>query len=58
MSKNLHEPVYVTNYGQAYLGDAYELLKYLSSNSVDLIITSPPFALQRQKSYGNEDQES
>jgi site-specific DNA-methyltransferase (cytosine-N4-specific) len=29
----------------------------VSSNSVDLVITSPPFALQRQKEYGNEDQE-
>lgn len=58
MSNQLQKPVYVTKYGQAYLGDAYQLLKCLSSNSVDLIITSPPFALQRQKSYGNEDQES
>ncbi len=58
MSNNLQKPVYITKYGQAYLGDSYELLKCLSSNSVDLIITSPPFALQRQKSYGNEDQES
>lgn len=58
MNNNLHNPVYTTEYGQSYLGDSYELLKHLSSNSVDLIVTSPPFALQRQKSYGNEDQES
>jgi len=51
-------PVYMTKYGQAYLGDSAQLLKELSSNSVDLVMTSPPFALQRQKSYGNEDQDS
>lgn len=55
---NLPTPIYTTKYGQAYLGDAAELLKSLDSNSVDLLITSPPFALQRQKSYGNEDQDS
>lgn len=29
----------------------------LPDDSVDLVITSPPFALQRQKSYGNKTQE-
>jgi site-specific DNA-methyltransferase (cytosine-N4-specific) len=31
-------------------------LKELKDESVDLFITSPPFALQRQKDYGNKDQ--
>jgi site-specific DNA-methyltransferase (cytosine-N4-specific) len=31
-------------------------LEQLPSESVDLIVTSPPFALLRKKSYGNEDQ--
>lgn len=44
---------YSTKYGSAYLGDALELLKKLPSESIDLICTSPPFALLRQKSYGN-----
>lgn len=57
MFKNLPTPVYITNYGQAYLGDSAQLLKSLPSNSVDLVMTSPPFALQRQKSYGNENQD-
>ena len=35
-----------------YLGDSAEILKNLSSNSVDLIITSPPYSDQRSKSYG------
>lgn len=56
--KALPNPVYTTKYGKAYLGDAYELLQCLPNNSVDLVITSPPFALRRQKSYGNEEQES
>lgn len=59
MSNNyLPTPLYLTKYGQTYLGDSTELLKYLDTNSIDLLITSPPFALQRQKSYGNEEQNS
>ena len=30
----------------------------VADDSVDLIVTSPPFALQRPKEYGNESQES
>ncbi|MDY7015195.1 MAG: site-specific DNA-methyltransferase, partial [Cyanobacteriota bacterium] len=37
--------------------DASELLPCLPDRSVDLVITSPPFALQRQKSYGNQEQD-
>ena len=57
MSNLLPAPIYTTQYGQSYLGDSLHLLNSLASNSVDLVITSPPFALQRQKSYGNEDQD-
>lgn len=57
MLNSLPTPIYVTNYGQAYLGDSSQLLKCLASESVDLVITSPPFALLRQKSYGNESQD-
>jgi len=35
-----------------YLGDCKEKLKMLSENSVDLIITSPPYADQRKNTYG------
>lgn len=48
--------MYRTPLGAAYVGDSRELLKCLPEESVDLVITSPPFALQRQKEYGNEDQ--
>jgi site-specific DNA-methyltransferase (cytosine-N4-specific) len=52
----LPAPVYTTRYGACYLGDSPELLKRLPDNCVDLVVTSPPFALLRQKAYGNKDQ--
>jgi len=45
-----------TKYGRMMLGDSLGLLHgMLQPNSVDLIMTSPPFGLVRKKSYGNED---
>ncbi len=35
-----------------YLGDSKEILKLLPENSVDLIVTSPPYADQRKSTYG------
>jgi len=35
-----------------YLGDSKEQLKLLTDNSVDLIVTSPPYADQRKNTYG------
>lgn len=35
-----------------YLGDSKEQLKLLPSDSVDLVVTSPPYADQRKKVYG------
>lgn len=35
-----------------YLGDSAEQLKKLPDNSVDLIVTSPPYADQRKSTYG------
>jgi len=48
--------VYRTRYGLQVASDSREVLKRLSDESIDLIVTSPPFALLRKKSYGNEDQ--
>ena len=48
-----HTPFYTTEAGAAYHGDSVELMKALDAHSVDLICTSPPFALLRQKGYGN-----
>jgi DNA modification methylase len=49
-------PAYTTDYGAAYCGDSLELLNKLPDNSINLVMTSPPFALLRKKEYGNEDQ--
>jgi len=47
---------YSTRNGSAYCGDSRKLLNHLPDDSLDLVMTSPPFALQRQKAYGNRDQ--
>src|SRR5437870_158128 len=52
-------PLYKTARGEAWLGDAIETLQTQCENeSVDLIVTSPPFALSRPKEYGNESQDN
>jgi DNA modification methylase len=49
---------YSTSAGVAWVGDAIETLEdNCDDESVDLIVTSPPFALQRPKEYGNESQQ-
>ena len=46
--------VYRTELGSAWAGDAIDTLSSeCESESVDLIMTSPPFALQSPKDYGN-----
>jgi len=50
---------YASQLGTAWIGDAIETLgEVCEDESVDLIVTSPPFALQRPKEYGNESQEA
>jgi site-specific DNA-methyltransferase (cytosine-N4-specific) len=47
-------PFYQTRLGRAFLGDALDVLRELADESVDLIVTSPPFPLtfQKRKPYG------
>jgi site-specific DNA-methyltransferase (cytosine-N4-specific) len=52
----LPDPLYRTRLGSALVGDALELLASVPDESVDLVVTSPPFALLREKAYGNKDQ--
>lgn len=52
----LPHPVYSTRNGGCYLGDSRDLLRQIPDSCVDLVVTSPPFALLRQKAYGNKDQ--
>jgi site-specific DNA-methyltransferase (cytosine-N4-specific) len=54
--RNVSEEVYETDKGLQISLDSREALKLLPSECVDLIMTSPPFALLRQKTYGNEKQ--
>jgi site-specific DNA-methyltransferase (cytosine-N4-specific) len=45
-----------TNLGTMYCGNSLDyLFNIADEESVDLIVTSPPFGLVRKKSYGNED---
>lgn len=48
--------VYRTEYGRQLCADSKDILDLMPAESVDLIVTSPPFALLRKKSYGNEEQ--
>jgi len=50
-------PAYYTSFGDAYIGDSLKLLQEIPDNSVSLVITSPPFALLREKEYGNKSQD-
>ncbi len=62
MTKPLPLPVlgcpfaYRTARGAAFCGDSLELLARLDDGSVNLVMTSPPFALLREKEYGNRAQ--
>ena len=49
--------VYRTKRGLQLCGDSVELLARLPDQSADLVLTSPPFALLRKKTYGNEEQD-
>lgn len=44
-----------TDYGKIVQGDSLRVLQDIESNSVDLVMTSPPFGLVRKKEYGNVD---
>ena len=46
---------YATPLGAAYCGDAHSLLKEVRDGSINLAITSPPYALHFKKEYGNVD---
>src|SRR5574338_1306489 len=51
-------PTYATSLGAAFCGDASDLLSHLPDSSVNLVITSPPYALHFKKEYGNVDKEN
>ena len=51
------KPYFSSRYGSAYLGDSLEVLQALPAGSVNLVVTSPPYALHFKKEYGNEAKE-
>lgn len=50
-------PYYSTEYGAAYIADSRDILGALPAESVNLVLTSPPYALHFKKQYGNVDKE-
>ena len=50
-----HRPLYRTSAGAAFLGDSLEVLRSIPDQSVNLVVTSPPYALHFKKEYGNAD---
>ncbi len=50
------DPIYQTDLGQAFCADSLDLLPTVPDASVDLVFTSPPYALHFKKEYGNASQ--
>lgn len=50
-----HKSFYHTELGSAYHDDSLKLMKKIPDSSVNLIVTSPPYALVFKKEYGNVD---
>ena len=46
-------PLYETTRGAAFVGDSLELMREIEDETVDLVVTSPPYALHFEKEYGN-----
>ena len=42
-----------TAHGEIHHGDCLDVLRSLPDGSVDLVVTSPPYALVSKKAYGN-----
>jgi len=49
---------YKTAWGAMYEGDAAKLLASLPDEALDLVITSPPYALHFKKEHGNVDKDA
>jgi DNA modification methylase len=53
VSRVVLRPYHKTKLGTVYHNDSLDVMKTLKPGSVDLVITSPPFGLTREKEYGN-----
>jgi DNA modification methylase len=47
------EPYRLTSLGAMHLADSLDVMGAMTAETVDLIMTSPPFGLTREKEYGN-----
>ncbi|MBG1231395.1 DNA-methyltransferase [Aestuariivirga litoralis] len=47
-----------TKLGSVYHSDSLDVMQSMKANSVDLVMTSPPFALTREKEYGNQKEDA
>ena len=47
-----------TRLGHIYHADSLDVMKRCEKASIDLIVTSPPFALTRKKDYGNKQEDA
>lgn len=52
------KPYLSTDLGRIYHADSLDVMKRQKKESVNLIVTSPPFALTRKKDYGNEQEDA
>ncbi len=46
-------PFFSTSQGMAFLADSMDILHEIKTGSINLVMTSPPFALVFEKEYGN-----
>jgi len=51
------QPLYETSLGKAYVADSLKFMTSVDAESVNLVMTSPPYALHFKKAYGNERQD-
>lgn len=47
------QPIYTTQLGAAYAANGLSVMMDIPSGSINLVVTSPPYALEFKKEYGN-----
>ena len=52
----MKKPLYKTEFGKAFHADSLEFMQAMESESINLVMTSPPYALHFKKEYGNASQ--
>lgn len=58
MNKNPLHIYHQTRFGRIYHANSLEVMEQIEQSSIDLVMTSPPFALTRKKDYGNEQEDA